>query len=44
MKGLSLEDAFLEAMKKTEAYSIRDGFLELRDRDENILARMKGAK
>ena len=44
MKGLSLEDAFLEAMHKTEAYRLQDGILELRDRDEHILARLQAAK
>jgi heat shock protein HslJ len=44
MKGLSLEDSFLEAMRKTEAYTIKDGILELRDRDEHILAKMKAGK
>lgn len=44
MKGLSLEDAFLDAMRKTEAYRLQDGILELRDRNERILARLKAAK
>ncbi len=43
-KGLPLEDAFLEAMRKTEAYRLQDGILELRDRNEHILARLKAAK
>ncbi len=41
MKGLSLEDAFLDAMRKTEAYRLQDGILELRDRNEHILARLQ---
>jgi len=44
MKGLSLEDAFLEAMRKTEAYRLQGGILELRDRDEHILARLQAGK
>ena len=44
MKGLSLEDAFLDAMRKTEAYRLKDDILELRDRNEHILARLKAAR
>jgi len=45
MKGLDLEDAFLEAMHKTEAYTIGDGnILELRDRNGTLLARFKAVK
>lgn len=44
LKGLSLEDSFLKAMKKTEAYRIQKGILELRDQKEHILARLKAAK
>ncbi len=44
LKGTALEDGFLKAMSKTEAYRIRNGILELRDRDENILARLKATK
>ncbi len=44
IKGLSLEDAFLDAMRKTEAYRLQNGILELRDRNEHILARLKAAR
>jgi len=44
LKGLDLENGFLKAMHNTEAYRILDGFLELRDRDENILARLQEVK
>ena len=44
LKGLDLENEFLKAMHKTEAYRVRDGVLELRDRDENVLARLQVAK
>ncbi len=44
LKGTALENGFLKAMSKTEAYRIRNGMLELRDRHENILARLKAAK
>jgi len=40
-QGMALEDGFLKALEKTEAYRVRDGVLELRDRDENILARLQ---
>ena len=44
LKGTALENGFLKAMSNTEAYRIRNGILELRDRDENILARLKATK
>jgi len=44
LKGTALENGFLKAMSKTEAYRIRNGMLELRDRHENILARLKATK
>jgi copper homeostasis protein (lipoprotein) len=45
MKGLNLEDAFLDAMRKTEAYATTDdGTLELRDRNGTLLARFKAVK
>lgn len=43
-KGTSLENGFLRAMSNTEAYRILNDILELRDRDENILARLKASK
>jgi len=44
LKGLDMENEFLRAMHDTEAYRIVDGVLELRDRDENILARLRVEK
>jgi len=44
LKGTALENGFLKAMSNTEAYRIRNGTLELRDRDEHILARLKATK
>jgi len=44
LKGLNLENGFLKAMHNTEAYRILDGVLELRDRDEHVLARLREAK
>lgn len=45
VKDFGLENSFLMAIRKTEAYSIRgDDMLELRDRDEQILARLKATK
>ena len=44
-KGLDIEDAFLEAMRRTEAYTMGDGnILELRDRNGTLLARFKAVK
>ena len=45
MKGLDIEDAFLEAMHRTEAYTMGDdNTLELRDRNGTLLARCKAVK
>jgi heat shock protein HslJ len=44
MKGLDLESNFLNAMHNTEAYRIVNGILELRDRDEQVLARLQAEK
>jgi len=40
VRGMALENGFLKAMEKTEAYRVRNGVLELRDREESILARL----
>ncbi len=44
LKGIALEDAFLKAIRSTEAYRIRNDILELRDRNERILAKLRGAR
>ena len=44
LKGIAIEDAFLKAIRNTEAYRIRDDILELRDRNERILAKLKGVR